>query len=90
MSNSADFFILTMVGAGFFARSFIKGREGHLGKSILFAALAAMTGLINVINGGVLTRSGAEPFLSVAATILLPILGVAVSRHVFRKCTLVD
>jgi hypothetical protein len=82
-STAADFHILTSIGAGFFAMSFLKGMAGQLRRSIWMAALAALMGILTTATTGVLDRPGVEPVFVIVAYLALPVLSVLVSRRLF-------
>lgn len=77
-------FMLISLGAGFFAISFNKGRAGELRSSIAFAVLAAVVGLTKAADDGVYNREPGAIFAIVCGYVLLPMLGVMVSRRLFE------
>lgn len=76
--------LLIALGAAFFALSFNKGRAGYLRQSVLFAILACVAGLSKAIDDGVSNRSGIEIFAVLCGYILLPLLGVMISRKLYE------
>jgi hypothetical protein len=82
-STGANFHLLTSIGAGLFALSFIKGWAGHLLPSVWMAALAALTGIVGAVDGGALARPGWEPLVVIVAYLVLPLAGVLLSRKLY-------
>lgn len=81
--NVTDFHLLTSIGAGCFALSFITGMAGCLRRSIWMAVLAALMGMVAAIDGGVLARPGHESVFVIMANVVLPLLAVLVSRKLY-------
>lgn len=77
-------FMLISLGAGFFAISFNKGRAGELRSSIAFAVLAAVIGLMKAADDGIYDREPDMIFAVVCGYVLLPMLGVMISRRLFE------
>jgi hypothetical protein len=78
-----DFHLLTSIGAGFFALSFIRGMAGHLRTSIWMAVLAALMGMVAAIDGGLLDRPGSEPVVVILGYLILPFLAVLAGRRFY-------
>lgn len=83
MDNVMDFHILTSIGAGFFALSFLRGMAGRLGVSIWMAVLAALMGTVGAVDGGVLDRPGLEPLVVILGYLILPLLAVLAGRRFY-------
>jgi hypothetical protein len=81
--NLTDFHLLTTIGAGFFALSFIRGMAGRLGASVWMAVLAALTGMVAAIDGGALDRPGLEPVVVILGYLVLPLLAVLAGRRFY-------
>ena len=81
--NVMDFHILTSIGAGLFALSFISGMAGRLGHSIWMAVLSAVAGILVALDTGVLARPGLQPMVVIGASLVLPLLAVLVSRKFY-------
>lgn len=79
----ADFHLLTSIGAGFFALSFIRGAQGRLRQSVWMAALSAVLGIIAAADSGALGASGLGPLVVIGANVGLALFAVIGSRKLF-------
>lgn len=84
-TNGLNSFLLITLGAGFFAISINKGRMGAIRESIIFAFLAAAIGLTKAADDGVFDRGLITVIAVVSVYLLLPVLGVMVSRQLFER-----
>lgn len=84
-ANGLNSFLLITMGAGFFAISINKGRIGAIRESIIFAFLAGAVGLTKAADDGVFDRDLITIIAVISVYLLLPVLGVMVSRRLFER-----
>lgn len=84
-ANGLNSFLLITLGAGFFAISINKGRVGAIRESIIFAFLAGAIGLAKATDDGVFDRDLITIIAVVSVYLLLPLLGVMLSRQAFER-----
>lgn len=83
-TNGLNSFLLITLGAGSFAISFNKGRVGAFRESMIFAVLAGIIGLTKAADDGVFSRDLSTILAVLCVYLLLPTLGVMVSRQLFE------